>query len=98
MQMKLFPQGESLKVTESKGSGAESLHSHLCACAHACCGEPSHWARSGHGGSLGEDVKVNFTTCTERGPLASLFLNSHEITIAIAKVSETKKKKNSASP
>lgn len=66
----------------------------VCVCTRLLRGTtPSHWARSGHGGSLGEDVKVNFTTCTERGPLASLFLNSHEITIAIAKVSETKKKK-----
>lgn len=65
----------------------------VCVCTHLLRGTtPSHWvcwAHSGHGGSSSEDIKVNFTMCTERGPLASLFLNSHEITVAIAKVSET---------
>lgn len=64
----------------------------VCACTHLLWGTTPKslgLLGSGHGGSSGEDVKVNFTMCTGRGPLASLSLNSHEITVAIAKISKT---------
>lgn len=64
-----LPLGEGLKVTESKGPGAESLHSCLGVCAHLLGGIAPRqwvcWAPSGHGRSSGEDVEENLTMCTE---------------------------------
>lgn len=97
VHMKLFSLGDSLKVTESKGSGLNlPAPSHVCV--HIRWGDPPsqwvYWACSGHCGRADDDVEVTLPLAlSERGLLlASFFLNSREITFARTKISETAQK------
>lgn len=87
VQMKLFLWGDDLKVTESKGSGAVCVHTSPRGLRLSV----SVLGSFGQRGSSGEDVEMTvLCAMSKRGLLlGSLLLNSHAITIARTKISET---------